>query len=47
MKYGNDIIWEGKITPVVWSMMPTQKTSRSTCFLCLPQSIPAKFSQEA
>jgi len=27
-------------------MMPIQKSSRSTCFFCLPQKVPAKFSQE-
>jgi hypothetical protein len=28
------------------SMMPLQKNSRSTCFFCLPQKVPAQFSQE-
>jgi hypothetical protein len=28
------------------SMMPIQKNSRSTCFFCLLQQVPAKFSQE-
>jgi hypothetical protein len=27
-------------------MMPIQKNSCSTCFFCLPQKVPAKFSQE-
>jgi hypothetical protein len=30
----------------VRSMMPIQKNSRSTCFFCLPQNVPTKFSQE-
>jgi len=29
-----------------YSMMPIQKSSRSTCFFCLPQQIPGQFSQE-
>jgi hypothetical protein len=29
-----------------YSMMPIQKSSRSTCFFCLHQQIPAQFSQE-
>jgi hypothetical protein len=29
-----------------YSMMPIQKSSHSTCFFCLPQQIPAQFSQE-
>jgi hypothetical protein len=28
----------------VSSMMPIQKNSRLTCFFCLPQQVPAKFS---
>jgi hypothetical protein len=28
------------------SMMPIQKNSRSTCFFCLPQQVPAVLSQE-
>jgi hypothetical protein len=28
------------------SMMPIHKGSRSTCFFCLPQQIPAMLSQE-
>jgi hypothetical protein len=27
-------------------MMPIQKSSRSTCFFCLPQKVPAMLSQE-
>jgi len=27
-------------------IMPIQKSSRSTCFFCLPQKVRAKFSQE-
>jgi hypothetical protein len=27
-------------------MMPIQKNSRSTCFFCLPQQVPAMLSQE-
>jgi hypothetical protein len=30
----------------VSSMMPIQKNSRSTCFLCLPKQVPAMLSQE-
>jgi hypothetical protein len=33
MQYGNDIICKAKSN----LMMPLQKNSRSTCFLCLPQ----------
>jgi hypothetical protein len=29
-----------------YSMMPIQKSSRLTCFFCLPQQIHAQFSQE-
>jgi hypothetical protein len=29
-----------------YSMMPIQKSNRSTCFFCLPQQIAAQFSQE-
>jgi hypothetical protein len=28
------------------SMMPIQKNSPSICSFCLPQQVPAKFSQE-
>jgi len=42
MQYGNDIICKARSN----LMMPIQKNSRSTCFFCLPQQVPAKFSQE-
>jgi hypothetical protein len=42
MQYGNDIICNARSN----LMIPVQKNSRSTCFFCLPQQIPAKFFQE-
>jgi hypothetical protein len=42
MQYGNDIICNARSN----LMMLVQKNSRSTYFFCLPQQIPAKFSQE-
>jgi hypothetical protein len=42
MQYGNDIIFNARSN----LMMPIQKNSRSTYFFCLPQQVPAQFSQE-
>jgi hypothetical protein len=42
MQYGNDIICKARSN----LMMLIQKNSRSTCFFCLPQQVPAKSSQE-
>jgi hypothetical protein len=41
MQYGNDIICKARSN----LMMPIQKNSRSTCFFCLPQQVPAMLSQ--
>jgi len=38
----NDIIYKARSN----LMMPIQKNSRSTCFFCLPQQVPAMLSQE-
>jgi hypothetical protein len=37
---------QGMIKTCVSSILPIQKNSRSTCFFCLPQIVPAIFSQE-
>jgi hypothetical protein len=42
MQYGNDIICKARSN----LMMPIYKNSRSTCFFCLPQQVPAILSQE-
>lgn len=42
MQYGNDIICKARSN----LMMPIQNNSRSTCFFCLPQKVPAMLSQE-
>jgi hypothetical protein len=42
MQYGKDIICKARSN----LMMPLQKNSRSTCFFCLPQQVPAMLSQE-
>jgi uncharacterized protein YaaW (UPF0174 family) len=45
--YKKNEIWKNIICKARSNlMMPIQKNSRSTCFFCLPQQIPAKFSQE-
>jgi hypothetical protein len=42
MQYGNDIICKARSN----LMMPIEKNSRTTCFFCLPQKVPAMLSQE-